>query len=148
MSMPQASGLLGSLDYSGSAFALFGAFENDTGLVPVFQSPAATVDPATLPASLRVDVALVRPSTGDNERAISVILARLRDVHADRVLVCPEQLERPDTTGFAALGFEPRKSPSGDGLVYIWDPALADQPREWNDSRNWANPENFSKYRW
>ena len=146
--MTPASGLLESLDYTGGAFALFGAIENDTEFAPAFQSPEATVDPATLPAALRVDVALVRPFTGDSERAISMLLARLRDVHAERVLLCSDQLAKPDTAGFAALGFEPRKSPSGDGLVYLWDPALADQPREWNNAKNWANPENFPKYRW
>ena len=146
--MTPASGLLGDLDHSGGTFALFGAIENDTGFIPAYQSPAATVDPATLPAELRVDIALVRPLTGDNERAISMVLARLRDVHADRVLLCADQLPKSATSGLAALGFEPRKSPSVDGLVYVWDPALADQPREWNNARNWANPENFSKYRW
>lgn len=146
--MTPASRLFGSLDYSGAAFALFGAIENDTAFVPAYHSPEATFDPGALPANLRVDVALVRPLTGDHHRGISMLLARLRDVHAERVLLCPDQLARPDAAGFAALGFEPRKSPPVDGLVYVWDPALADQPREWNNSRNWANPENFSKYRW
>ncbi len=148
MTTTPASGLLGSLDYSGGAFALFGGIENDTGLIPVYQSPAATVDLATLPAELRVEIALVRPFSGDSERALSMVLARLRDVHANRVLLCADQLAKSATSGFVALGFEPRKSPSVDGLVYVWDPALADQPREWNNARSWANPENFSKYRW
>ena len=146
MSSPAAQTLLDSLDYAGESFALFGDIENDTAHTPAFVSATAAVDPESLPAALRIDIALVRPSAGD--RDISVILSRLRDVHAGRVLLCPDQIDAPDATGFVALGFEPRKSPSIDGLVYIWDPALADQPREWNNAENWANPENFSKFRW
>lgn len=148
MLMTPATDFFECLDYSGDSFALFGAIQNDTAYKPAYQSPAATVDPGSVPAGLRVDLALVRPLGGDSHRAIGMTLARLRDVHARRVLLCPDQLERPDTTGFIALGFEPRKSPSVDGLVYVWDPALANKPREWNNSQNWANPENFSKYRW
>ena len=143
-----ASKLLEGLDHAGGAFALFGAIEADMAIAPAFQSAVATVDPGALPASLRVDVALVRPLRGDRLSEVSAILARLRDVHAGRVLLCPDQLASADNMHFAALGFEPQKSPSIDGLVFVWDPLLADQPREWNDSRNWANPENFSKYRW
>lgn len=148
--MPKAlaSDLLERLGASAGTFALLGAIENDTAFAPVFQTPAATVEPEALPGSLRVDIALVRPHPGDRLSDITAILARLRDVHAGRVVICPDQMAKPDSADFIALGFEPRKSPSGDGLMYIWDPALADQPREWNDSRNWANPENFSKYRW
>lgn len=143
-----ASELLGCLGYEGELFALFGPVENDTDLTPAFESTTASIDPVTLPANLRVDVALVRPLPGDAFRDVSAVLARLRDVHAGRVLLCPDQLHVPDSSGFMALGFEPQKSPSVDGLVFVWDPELADQPREWNDSRNWANPENFSKFRW
>ncbi len=143
-----AKNLLDSVDYTGSSFALLGDIENDTPHTPLFTSPSAAVDPESLPAGLRIDVAVVRPSASERERDFSITLARLRDVHAERVVLWPDQVETLDATGLGALGFERRKSPSIDGLVFIWDPDVADQPREWNNSKNWANPENFSKYRW
>ena len=140
--------LLSELADVGGSFALFGAIDVGTDREPAYLSPTAVVDPGSLPPDLKVDVALVRPSSGEAERDIGMLLARLRDVHATRVIVLPDLLGTAGVTGFVALGFEPKKSPSFDGLLYVWDPALADQPREWNNARNWANPENFSKYRW
>ena len=140
--------MLEVLDYSGASVALLGAIENDIAFAPAFESPDAMIEPGSLPAGLRVDVALIRPLRGDDQRRISMILARLRDVHAVRILLYPDQLEAADVSDFVALGFEPQESPSIDGLVYVWDPDLAEQPREWNNPSNWANPENFSKFRW
>lgn len=100
-----------------------------------------------LPADLRADIALVDAEAVQDDEELLPLLARLRDVNAQKVVVIVPRDHR-SLNELNALGFETRKSPSWDGLVFVWDPALADRPREWNNSKHWANPENFSRYRW
>jgi hypothetical protein len=128
-------------------YALFGSFDNDAGSTPAWQSLRAGIDLDGLPGALRVDVAFVRPDTDDVMEKVAALLARLRDVHARRVVVFGDAI-RCDVAYFAALGFEPRKSSLAEGPLFAWDPELADQPRAWNNADSWANPENFSRYRW
>lgn len=128
-------------------YALFGRIGDDTGSMPALQYRQADMNPARLPADLRIDVALVRPENGDVLESIAALLARLRDVHAGRVVVLADAIQC-EATFFASLGFERRESPSMGGSLFAWDPEVADQPRAWNNADSWANPENFSKYRW
>jgi hypothetical protein len=131
----------------GDRYALFGTFENDTGSTPAWQSRQAGADLDSLPGALRIDVAFVRPDTNDVMDKVAALLARLRDVHAGRVVVLGDAISC-DVAYFAALGFEPRTSPSVKGPLFTWDPELADQPRAWNNADSWANPGNFSRFRW
>jgi hypothetical protein len=128
-------------------YALFGSFDNDAGTAPAWQSLRAGIDLDGLPGVLRIDVAFVRPETDDVIEKVTALLARLRDVHARRVVVLGDAITS-DVAYFAALGFEPQKSSSAQGPLFIWDPEQADQPRAWNNADSWANPENFSRFRW
>lgn len=125
-------------------FLALGPIINDSGRSPVHASPDVSVQ--SLPATLKVDTALVAAS-GLELQEVEPVLARLRDVYATRIVL---EFDRADAhlDALRALGFEPRKSPSGDGLLLVSDPATRERPREWNNSTHWANPENFKRYRW
>ncbi len=145
---PRLSALLDELGCSpADRYALFGSVGENTGSMPAFQYRQADLNPDRLPADLRIDIALVRPENGDVLESVAALLARLRDVHARRVVVLADAIQC-DATFFTALGFERRHSPSMGRYVFAWDPDVADQPRAWNNPDSWANPENFSKYRW
>lgn len=148
MSRPAASRLLASLDTDVADFVAIGEIEIDTEVKPAWSANAGSaVD--DLPPGLKTGAALVALAMHADVDEVLPLLARLRDVHADKVVVhIGEALPAGLGGELVALGFEARKSPSEDGLVFAWDPVLANRPREWNNSRNWANPENFSRYRW
>ncbi len=147
MQRQSASELLPLLESSASTVVCIGEFVcgQKTNVVATLDSSSASAD--SLPADLRADVALVDAACVQDETELLPLLARLRDVHASQVIVVIPT-GHPSRNDLIALGFEARKSPSGDGLVFVWDPALANRPREWNNSKHWANPENFSRYRW
>lgn len=147
MNRPTASELLPLLESTASTLICIGEFDcgPDARLVASVEPANATVD--SLPEDIRAEVALVDALGIRDDDELLPLLARLRDVHARQVIVVlpSGHASRDD---LVALGFEARKSPSGDGLIFVWDPALANRPREWNNARHWANPENFSRYRW
>jgi len=140
----RASTLLSLLEPRGERLIVLGEIDDDSGAAPLYASATVPEDPENLPGELRADVALVVLAAGDPPP--SALLARLRDVHvAQIVLAADAGVSQAD---MLAMGFEKVQSPSLDGLVYVWDAALADKPREWNNARDWANPENFDRYRW
>ncbi len=146
MNRRTASSLLSG--FESSNFALLGDIENDTGQEPLLTAADAGLSVDELPADLRVGVALVAVSSESNSEDTLPLIARLRDVHADRVIAWVDNELTGARDALIAMGFEKRESPSEDGLLFVWDPALANRPREWNNSEHWANPENFSRYRW
>lgn len=75
------------------------------------------------------------------------LLARLRDCYADRVLVVDEQGVIPPAD-MLSLGFLPLEPGLPDALLYGHDPDTANPRRDWNNASQWANPENFTRYRW
>ncbi len=82
-------------------------------------------------------------------RAGEHLLARLRDLHARRVVVrlAPGRewsLQRLTGLGFTCL----QTSGSGDAEYFGFDIATYKTTPDWLNSRNWANPELFDKYRW
>ena len=101
-----------------------------------------------LPKTLRVQLGIVVAPLGSMSRTgAEQLLARLRDVHCEKVLLvdtgsawAPEDLR--------SLGYLEIKWPQVDGRFYLFDPDQFNQPREWNNPSDWANPENFRKYRW
>lgn len=75
------------------------------------------------------------------------LLARLRDGYCDRVIVV-ESASPLSITEMRALGYVRLEKVDGGAPVYLYDPAIDNQEREWNNARDWANPENFDRYRW
>jgi len=75
------------------------------------------------------------------------LLGRLRDHHCKRVLFhCAVQTH--SKRELLALGYIEQKRPSDDGHLYLFDPELFFERRAWNSPDQWANPDNFKKYRW
>lgn len=79
--------------------------------------------------------------------AVAQVLGRLRDRHARRVLV--EDLNASlSARELLALGFVGVTGHESGGRLYLHDPEDFFPKRDWNSAENWANPENFGKYRW
>ena len=101
---------------------------------------------------IRADIAVVVNQLESMSKSDGThLLSKLRDLISNRVLL----LFRGDgwTSGeLLALGYQQiqqkEKRPSKDGRCYLYDPNYFHEPREWNNKANWANPENFNKYRW
>ncbi len=104
--------------------------------------------PAELPATLRVQLGIVRaPLDLMARKDAEQLLSRLRDVHCEKVLLVAAGGEWT-ADELRSLGYLEMQHPAGAGSCYVFDPDLFNEPREWNNARNWANPENFRKYRW
>lgn len=75
------------------------------------------------------------------------LLSRLRDQYCRRVLLhlSGEMLADQE---LLALGYIKQDSPPGEGELFLFDPDLFFERRDWNSPEKWANPENFKKYRW
>ena len=71
------------------------------------------------------------------------LLARLRDGHA-AVLIAHDPSQVFSGADYLALGFEV----DSNADCYVYDANADSRQRDWNNSSNWANPENFDKYRW
>jgi len=102
-----------------------------------------------LPEHGRQDLVLVggleRLSRAEGE----ILLSRLRDLYARRVLVClalGDTWRQNDLTAFAFT----RLATLGDGMgtLYGFDVGTYKTTPDWLNPRYWANPELWGKYRW
>jgi hypothetical protein len=107
---------------------------------------------AEISDEIRVDIAVVVDQIECMSKTDGMhLLSKLRDLTSTRVLLllsCDSW-----TSGeLLALGFQERqhqaKRPSNDGRLYLFDPDDFHESRDWNNTANWANPENFNKFRW
>jgi hypothetical protein len=147
---PTIASILGELqiDAANTSLVAIGMAEADVpafGAVEVYETPAG---PEDLPHTLRAQFGIVVAPLGHMQRATAEqLLARLRDVHCEQVvLLDTESTWSADV--LRSLGYLELKRPSIDGRCYLYDPDLFNQPRAWNNPGDWANPENFQKYRW
>ena len=138
---------LGFLEQKPSLMAI-GIADPELSGVVVTQAYESLSGPNELPHSLRVDLGIVvTPLNFMSRRNAEQLLARLRDVHCDKILLLDtDRGWKPEA--LRALGFLEVKRPSTNGRCYLFDPEMFNQPREWNNPSNWANPEHFRKYRW
>ena len=109
---------------------------------PALTGPVSFSGVMELEIATRFDLGLVLDPALEHAAAIS----RLRDVGCQRVLILSGGSEWT-ANDMRALGFLPVE-PFDARPAYLYDSDLQNQPREWNNSRHWANPENFDKYRW
>ncbi len=120
---------------------------------------SVSVTPGQLPEALadlgRFDYGLVHQTLERLDLdAGSALLARLRDLHCRRFSVTFAAAEDgPAWTRerFLSLALSLHRRVDQDGIstvVYSYDIDTYNPKREWNDSSNWANPENFDRYRW
>ena len=75
------------------------------------------------------------------------LLAQLRDRYAERTLVCDTQ-KVFTSAELLALGYIKLIRPSSGERLFLHNPEEFFERREWNNSRDWANPANFDKFRW
>lgn len=118
------------------------------GDVPAPEFDAALTGPCTgrdvLEADFhqRFDLGLViEPALSD-----VAVIARLRDIACRRVFLLPGTQAWSDND-LRGLGFQPVEALDSHA-AFLHDSDLLNQPREWNNAKHWANPENFDKYRW
>jgi len=111
-------------------------------------TPFTLAQLATLPP---IDMAIVSDVVETLNRADATQwLATLRNQYAQHLLLIVNQREQQETwslNDYFALGFKKRGERNGQ-LLFSY--AIEDYQfkKEWLNSRHWANPENFDKYRW
>ncbi len=78
-------------------------------------------------------------------------LSKLRNQYAQHILMIvnePEIESQPwALTDFLALGLK-RRGYVADFTLYTYEIESYQFKKDWLNSRYWANPENFDKYRW
>ncbi len=130
-----------------------GPLDPDAAALAARAAPPVHVDAATAGARLdaegRQDLVLVGRLDALPRREGEVLLARLRDLYARRVLVTVAlggEWHRSDLTGF---GFTWLGTSPDAGLdLYGFDVASYQTVPDWLNSRFWANPDLWGKYRW
>ena len=87
----------------------------------------------------------------------AALLARIRDVHCHRFALACRHVDAHHREGewsepeLLALALTLHRRGREDGVwhsVYTYDVDTYNPNREWNSPDNWANPENFRRYRW
>jgi len=111
---------------------------------------------ADLEAGDTVDLALVAGLLEESDkRSAEMLLARLRDVRARRILVVvdPERAAAQgwDQSAMFAMGFERLQRVTENGRafeLYGFDILRYKATPDWLNARFWANPQLWDKFRW
>ncbi len=94
---------------------------------------------------------VLEPSEG------AALLARIRDVHCHRFALACRHTDAHHREGewsepeLLALALTLHRRVREDGVwhsIYTYDVDTYNPRRQWNSPENWANPENFRRYRW
>jgi hypothetical protein len=136
------------IDARHTSVLTIGMSEAESAAIGAANAYETVSGPGDLPQTLRAQLGIVvAPLDYMPRKNAEQLLSRLRDVHCDKVLLVDTgSAWNPGT--LRSLGYLEVKHPSIDGCCYMFDPDIFNQPREWNNSSDWANPENFRKYRW
>jgi hypothetical protein len=87
----------------------------------------------------------------------AALIARIRDMHCHRFALACRHTDAHHREGewsepeLLALALTLHRRVREDGVwhsVYTYDVDTYNPKREWNSSENWANPQNFRRYRW
>ena len=142
--------ILGNLGVTARTTSLLtvGMTDADMPDIDVVHACETLSGPDALPTTLRVQLGIViAPLDPMPRRDMEQLLARLRDVHCEKVLLVDTgAVWKPDE--LLSLGYLEVEGSQADGRCYLFDPDVFNQPREWNNPSDWANPGNFRKYRW
>ena len=102
----------------------------------------------------RAALAVVDGACAFPSAAVAVqLVGRLRDLHADRVLVIASRdhgahLGRQELIGLGFQRWASSLDPDGRRRWYEFDIAHYKVTPDWLNARHWANPELWDKYRW
>ena len=102
-----------------------------------------------------IDLVLVtREIEALDRTAARQVIGQLRNSLNAQILVLLSSSAPLDFSDMIGLGFKREASESSathdnnSMTLYTYDIANYNKKREWNNSRFWANPENFDKFRW
>jgi len=77
------------------------------------------------------------------------VIGVLRNHLNAKMLILSNEASTLSFSDMLSLGFKREQQEDESGLtLYSYDIANYNKKREWNNSRFWANPEHFNKYRW
>ena len=76
------------------------------------------------------------------------VIGVLRNHLNAKMLILSNEASTLSFSDMLSLGFKREEQDESGLTVYSYDIASYNKKREWNNSRFWANPENFDKYRW
>ncbi len=120
----------------------------DTAPASIRLDQTAVLQSAALPA--RAELAVARLEAGTMAREARQLIAALRDLLAQRLLVfVPENLL--DDTALIGLGLTRQARYELEGMAWqawSYDIRTYKSVPDWLNPRFWANPENWEKYRW
>lgn len=127
------------------------------GDAPVPDTAAATLtrvaldDVGTALSALgRFDLALVAGLAESLEvPAAEGVLGRLKNLHADRfILLVDPSRSKLGHDALLALALAPADKLADGRIAWRYDIDFYNPERRWNNPEDWANPENFKRFRW
>lgn len=120
----------------------------DTAPACICLEQTAVLQAAGLPS--RAELAVAMPEAGTTAREARQLIAALRDLLAQRLLVfVPENLL--DDTALVGLGLTRQARYELEGRTWqawSYDIRTYKSVPDWLNPRFWANPENWGRYRW
>lgn len=111
----------------------------------------AVADAADALASLgRFDFAIVSDLVEQLDApAAEAVLGRLKNLHTDRfVLLADPARASLGHDDLLALAMAPFERLDDGRVAWRYDIDLYNPERRWNNPEDWANPENFERFRW
>jgi hypothetical protein len=99
----------------------------------------------------RFDAAVVCMAGDEmDETDAALVLGRIRDLHAARMLVLTGAAEglRNDLIALGMERLSTGEEESCDAVLYAFDLGRYKRTPDWLNARHWANPENWGRYRW
>ncbi len=86
---------------------------------------------------------------GKNIEEETVMLGKMRNFFARQIILFIDNQSNWTVKKLIAMGFKREQIFSSEQLVcYSYDIKTYNKKREWNNSKNWANPEMWNKARW
>ncbi|WP_148862318.1 DUF6231 family protein [Marinobacter fonticola] len=117
----------------------------DARLLDMTQDPLSVRERLTGVADLALVTGLLGTLSHEDARQF---LGWLRNAGARRVAVSVAPEDDWSFNEMIGLAFRRYSSLDDGTVVYAYDIETYNRPRDWNNSKYWANPENWGKYRW
>jgi hypothetical protein len=97
----------------------------------------------------RFAIAIAQPTSNPGDwQQLSLVLGRLQNLLAQTVWVAvPAPVVESLSDRLLAQGFT-HLAALTDGVVFGYDIATYNEPREWNNAEHWAHPDDFNRRRW
>ena len=126
----------------------------DPAIVPALEAEVCHLSAENAAEALegrsRFDFAIVSGLVESLEPpAAEALLGRLKNLHTDKfVLLVDPATSRLGHDALLALALTPFEHLDDGRVAWCYDIDLYNPDRRWNNPEDWANPENFDKFRW